>query len=33
MSEIVRAMERAAQRALAEVRTKAVALARTVPGK
>jgi cholesterol transport system auxiliary component len=33
MSEIVRAMERAAQRALAEVRSKAVALARTVPGK
>jgi ABC-type uncharacterized transport system auxiliary subunit len=33
MGEIVGALERAAQRALAEVRAKAVALARTAPGR
>lgn len=33
MSEIVLALERATQRALAEVRTKAVALAKAVPGR
>jgi cholesterol transport system auxiliary component len=33
MGEIVLALERAAQKALAEVRTRAVALAKAVPGK